>query len=205
MGKPEFPGQTSIIVFAKTLNVPAKTRIANSEGQASATKIYRELLAATSASLINLPFHVAYAGSDQPCELLEYFGNAVSLYPQVGEDLGKRMKNACWHCMQMGYLSSIVIGCDCPERTADDIIHAASCLNDGTDVVLGPVEDGGYHLAGVNEKGLRIFDAKKWSTAELMRETLQITEDFMLKTVLLPIRNDIDTIEDYRQWKAHNY
>jgi glycosyltransferase A (GT-A) superfamily protein (DUF2064 family) len=68
--------------------------------------------------------------------------------------------------------------------------------------VLGPVVDGCYHLAGVDCEGLQIFDATKWSCEELMTETLAIAETNNLKVKLLQIRNDIDTIDDYRYWKS---
>ncbi len=202
MKKPDFPANGTLIVFAKTLDTSVKTRIALTEGQTAARNIYRELLTATSTAIETIPYHVAFTGSDQPGELSDHFKNAVSFYSQTGNNLGERMKNACLYCLQRGYLFAILIGCDCPERPAEDIILAANYLSSGTDVVLGPVEDGGYHLAGVNAQGLKIFDATQWSMPSLMNETLQITQQFDLKTMLLAPRNDIDTIGDYRRWRA---
>ena len=155
----------------------------------------------TSATLENIPYHVAYAGSDFAGELSEYFRNAVSFFPQQEGSLGARMKHACLHLRQKGYRWFIVIGCDCPERREEDIIETAEWLTAGTDVVLGPVEDGGYHLAGVNESGLIIFDATQWSTPRLLKETIGVAEEHNLRLNMLRFRHDIDTIEDYRAWK----
>jgi hypothetical protein len=105
------------------------------------------------------------------------------------------------HCHGEGAARFIVIGCDCPQRTVDEIVQASHCLLHGYNVVLGPVEDGGYHLAGVDLKGLAIFNAAKWSTKELLEETLEITRLSGLRTLLLRMRRDIDTIEDYARWK----
>jgi rSAM/selenodomain-associated transferase 1 len=193
---------TAIIVFAKTLDAPVKTRIACSEGAATAKRIYRELVEATAASIHGMPCHVAFTGSDSAGALMPLFANAVSWFSQKGDNLGDRMKNACLHCMNSGFSNCIVIGCDCPERPLDDIVGAASALESGYDVVLGPARDGGYHLAGVNRNGTIIFDAKGWSTKSLMRETLGIVRRRRLKTAILDTRMDIDTIQDYLRWKA---
>ena len=192
----------ALIVFAKTLDAPVKTRIAHTEGRAAAIGIYRELLAITAHTIRDIPYHVAFAGNDSPGLLTTFFDRAVSFFPQCGEDLGIRMKNACLHCKATGCSGFIVIGCDCPKRTVEDIITAAQNLERGDNVVVGPVSDGGYSLAGVDISGLAIFDATKWSTGELMGETLAIISTRGLKSSLLPVLDDIDTIEDYRKWKT---
>jgi rSAM/selenodomain-associated transferase 1 len=192
----------ALIVLTKTLDVPVKTRIARTEGTIIAQKIYRELLDATADTIKDLPYYVAFTGSDSPGMLTSVFSRAISFFPQTGEDLGSRMKRSCLHCNALGSSGFIVIGCDCPERTSQDIIDAAQNLKKGDNVVVGPVSDGGYHLAGADMKGLTIFDATKWSTGELMEETLAIIRFAGLKSSLLPVRHDIDTIEDYRQWKS---
>jgi hypothetical protein len=194
--------RVGVIVFAKTLDVPVKTRILRTEGKEGADRIYRELLGVTAQVIKDLPYHVAFAGAESPGRLTSIFNRAVSFFPQAGEDLGIRMKNACLHCGSPVVSGFIVIGCDCPQRTAGDIMLAAQALSDGCNVVLGPVEDGGYHLAGVDSKGMKIFDATKWSSDELMEETLAIVEKEKLKVTLLPVGNDIDTIQDYLRWKS---
>lgn len=192
----------ALIVFAKTLEAPAKTRIARTEGKAVADRIYRELLDATVETIKELPYYVAFSGSALPGPLTSIFGSAISFFPQIGEDLGTRMKNACLHCGGFGFKRFIVIGCDCPDRTAMDILQTAEALKNGYNVVLGPVEDGGYHLAGVDTEGLRIFNATKWSTEQLLKETLAIAHKNKLKVKLLQVRSDIDSIEDYCRWKG---
>lgn len=191
----------ALIVFAKTLDSPVKTRIALTEGKEVADRIYRELLNATVEAIDGFPYYVAFAGGRVPGGLTTIFRNAVSFFPQTGNSLGLRMKNACLYCNGLGFARFIVIGCDCPERTEDDILLAASVLEHGHNVVLGPVSDGGYHLAGVDMRGLEIFNAISWSTEKLLKETLTIVRERNLEVYLLPMRNDIDTFKDYRSWK----
>jgi rSAM/selenodomain-associated transferase 1 len=193
---------TIVIVFTKTLNVPVKTRIAEQEGALTAKKIYSELLEATKEQLIGLHYCVAYTGSKNPDQLKHIFNNADFFFEQSSDDLGERMKNSCLYCKAKGYDKFIVIGCDCPLRTNEELKLSETFLAEGTDVVLGPTEDGGYHLAGVNEKGLQIFSASKWSTEYILNETIEITKAYSLSVKLLERRFDIDTYDDYRRWKC---
>lgn len=192
----------ALIVFTKTLDSQVKTRIARTEGKEVADRIYRELLHATAEVINGFPYYVAFAGGRVPGGLTAIFSNALSFIPQSGNNLGVRMKNTCMYCHGLGFTRFIVIGCDCPGRTADDILMASRALRKGCNVVLGPVNDGGYHLAGVDMRGLEIFEATSWSTAKLMNETLMIIEKRNLKSYLLPMRSDIDTFKDYRAWKS---
>ncbi|MDG5815450.1 TIGR04282 family arsenosugar biosynthesis glycosyltransferase [Chitinispirillales bacterium ANBcel5] len=193
-----------IIVITKTPDVPVKTRIAQTEGPHKAHMIYRELLEKTASSLEKLPHYVAYAGTSGPGDLRTIFTKATTFISQKGNDLGDRMKNACKQCYKHGYTHYILIGADCPQRSCDCILQAANHLKEGADVVLGPVEDGGYHLAGVNNSGLKIFDATQWGTSKLLKETLTISNTFNLRTVLMPTLSDIDSFNDYIRWKTHN-
>ena len=203
MEKPEHGlDYIALIVFAKTLDSPVKTRIARTKGKEAAYRIYRELLNATVEAINGFPYYVAFAGGRVPGGLITIFGNAASFFPQTGNNLGLRMKNACLYCHGLGFARFIVIGCDCPERTQDDFLLAANALEHGCNVVLGPVNDGGYHLAGVDMQGLEIFNATSWSTEKLLKETLTIVQERNLKVSLLPMRNDIDTFKDYRSWKS---
>jgi len=181
---------TALIVFAKTLGSPVKTRIARTEGKQVADRIYSELLHATAETIKGFPYYVAFTGGPVPGGLIAVFNRAVSFFPQTGNDLGVRMKNACLYCQDLGFARFIVIGCDCPGRTAGDIVQASQAMQQGCNVVLGPVSDGGYHLAAA------------WSTKELLKETLMIVEKRNLRCSLLQMRSDIDTYKDYCSWKS---
>jgi uncharacterized protein len=193
--------EVAIVVFTKTPDVPVKTRIAQAAGEEIAESIYRELLTVTAVSLEGVTYHVSFGGNTDPGELRTYFPDARSFVIQHGNDLGSRMKNVCLHFMNSGYNSCIVMGCDCPDRSTSDIIAAAEHLVNGNDIVLGPVEDGGYHLAGANRAGLCIFDATQWGTPYLLDETLSIAKKQGLNVARLRRLSDIDTIDDYTKWK----
>ena len=81
----------ALIVFAKTLDSPVKTRIALTEGKEVADRIYRELLNATVEAIDVFPYYVAFAGGRVPGGLTTIFRNAVSFFPQTGNSLGLRI------------------------------------------------------------------------------------------------------------------
>jgi glycosyltransferase A (GT-A) superfamily protein (DUF2064 family) len=61
-------------------------------------------------------------------------------------------------------------------------------------VVIGPAEDGGYYLLGMNSLQEKVFKNKKWGTETVRKDTL--TDLIDKKVKLLEIKNDIDVYED---------
>jgi uncharacterized protein len=85
----------------------------------------------------------------------------------VDGDLGVRMLAAIAAFNSRG----LVIGTDCPALTADHVRKAAGILREGNDVVVIPVEDGGYALIGMQAAQPALFSRMRWGTAEVMNET----------------------------------
>jgi rSAM/selenodomain-associated transferase 1 len=193
--------RTALIVFAKVPGSSAKTRIAATEGPEMARRIYGKLLRKTAESLSSLPYHVAYANANDPGELGGIFDDAISFFQQGPGDLGERLLAACSRFFIKGYDRFCIIGSDCPGLAEQDIVDAATALENGADVVLGPAEDGGYYLVCIEVKGLAVFQAKQWGSAGLLEETLRIAKSNHLKTSLLAPKFDIDTIGDYKRWR----
>ena len=52
---------------------------------------------------------------------------------------------------------ALLIGADCPSITYDYLNKALRLLSGGTELVLGPAEDGGYVLIGVNKSYPELF------------------------------------------------
>jgi glycosyltransferase A (GT-A) superfamily protein (DUF2064 family) len=66
---------------------------------------------------------------------------------------------------------AIVIGTDCPALTLEHLRTAARALMDGVDVVIVPVEDGGYGLIGMRRLQPALFAGMTWSHSSVMAET----------------------------------
>jgi rSAM/selenodomain-associated transferase 1 len=91
----------------------------------------------------------------------------VALAEQPDGDLGTRMLAA----ITAANGPAIVIGTDCPALTPAHLHAAAHALADGVDVVIVPVEDGGYGLIGMQRPQPELFAHMRWSTASVMAET----------------------------------
>jgi len=70
----------------------------------------------------------------------------VTLWQQQGCDLGERMQHAFCSALK-NYSRALLMGCDCPSLTSQDLEEALTALQQGDDVVLAPAEDGGYVLS----------------------------------------------------------
>jgi hypothetical protein len=82
-------------------------------------------------------------------------------------DLGARMMAA----VEAARGPAIVIGTDCPALTPEHLRAAAHALVDGIDVVIIPVDDGGYGLIGMRRGEPALFENMAWSTSSVMAET----------------------------------
>ena len=69
------------------------------------------------------------------------------------------------------------------------------------DAVIGPAMDGGYYLIGFRNGTFlpEAFEGIDWDTESVFRKTLSLMKDHKRRAYILPVWNDIDTIEDLRQ------
>lgn len=118
-------------------------------------------------------------------------------FSQEGQDLGERMKNAMEHVLKMGYRKVILIGTDVPEATYEDIDRACSLLDD-SDIVAGPVKDGGYWLIGLKKMYPELF-SMEYSHDRVFEDTRKIAESLGLKVNVLHEISDTDTEDDLRE------
>jgi uncharacterized protein len=114
----------------------------------------------------------------------------VTLKRQPDGDLGVRMLAA----FATG-TPTLVIGTDCPARTAGHLRAAAAAL-DAADVVLIPAEDGGYVLIGARAPQPALFRNIVWGTLTVLAETRERIAALNLKSVELSPLWDVDTESD---------
>ncbi len=94
---------------------------------------------------------------------------------------------------------AIIIGSDCPDISSQ-IIEEAFIRLDKHDCVIGPSEDGGYYLLGMKKLHSALFEDIEWSSSKVMEQTIRKIESLQLSYTQLPKLNDIDTIDDLRQF-----
>lgn len=115
-----------------------------------------------------------------------------ALLPQRGDNLGARLDNALTHCLMDGYPKAVIMDSDSPTLPAAYLSQAFTAL-DEADVVLGPCEDGGYYLIGLNRPMPRLLREVQMSTPHVIRDTLDLAAEEGLTVTQLPLWYDVDT------------
>lgn len=166
------PETVAVAILAKApLPGLAKTRLApvlGSQGAASLQARFIERAVTTAQSAAVGPVTLwATPDHHHPVfqTLAALFGVALAVQPDG--DLGTRMMAA----IAAAHGPAIVVGTDCPALTPEHLRAAARVLADGVDVVIVPVDDGGYGLIGMRRPQPALFDDMTWSTASVMAET----------------------------------
>ncbi|MGJ8761562.1 TIGR04282 family arsenosugar biosynthesis glycosyltransferase [Polaribacter sp. R2A056_3_33] len=189
-----------LLIFTRNPELgKAKTRLAKTVGDEKALEIYKFLLEKTRniSSEVTSDKAVYYSVKIRENDIWD--AKSYQKHQQVGEDLGIRMLNAFKNSFDAGYKKVMIIGSDLYDLTSKNIENAFKKL-DTNDVVLGPAEDGGYYLLGMNALQENIFKNKDWGTASVRKDTLTDLQD---KAVfLLEELNDVDVFEDIEHHPA---
>ena len=189
-----------LIVFTRNPELgKVKTRLAKTVGNAIALKIYTFLLERTRDIAVQVSADKAVYYSVKVRENDIWDANNFQKHQQVGEDLGIRMLHAFKNGFKAGYEKVMIIGSDLYDLTAETIENAFIALEDN-EVVIGPAEDGGYYLLGMNSLEEKVFKNKNWGTETVRKNTLEELKD--KKVFLLGELNDVDVFEDIEHHPA---
>ena len=89
----------------------------------------------------------------------------------------------------------VLIGSDSPDLPLSRIDDAFTVL-DRHEVVLGPCDDGGYYLVGMNRLVVGMFDGVEWSTPNVFATTMARLDQIGVQPAVLESWYDVDSIED---------
>jgi rSAM/selenodomain-associated transferase 1 len=123
--------------------------------------------------------------------------HGVRLLDQEGKDLGERMHEAFRTCFAEGFTRVVLVGTDVPSLPLNHYRDAFEALATH-DLVLGPAQDGGYYLVGLTRPAAELFQDIPWSGDRVLTMTRDRADKAGLRTALLPVWRDIDTIDDVR-------
>jgi len=118
---------------------------------------------------------------------------------QRGADLSERMAWGVAESAAAGAERILLRGSDSPALDEERIGTALASLDDH-DLAICPDRDGGYNLIGLRGVSPGLFD-HPMSTARVLDDTLANAERSGLRTQVLPVGFDLDTVEDLR-WLA---
>ena len=166
------PDPVAIAILAKApLPGLAKTRLAPVLGADGAASLQARLIerVVTTAQSAAIGPVTLWATPDHHHPVFQTIAAllGVALAVQPDGDLGARMMAA----ITAAGGPAMVVGTDCPGLTPEHLRAAARTLVDGVDVVIVPVDDGGYGLIGMRRPQPALFDGMTWSTSSVMAET----------------------------------
>ena len=143
---------------------------------------------------------IAFEPAESIGEMRALLSVSAQLFPQQGDTLGDRMRNAFARLFEAGYSTVVMIGSDLPSLPTCHVEQAFQYLRDRPDaLVIGPASDGGYYLIGMRRLCPALFTSIPWSTAEVLRTTLSIAESGGLPVSFVSPWDDVDTIDDLRR------
>lgn len=177
-----------------------KTRLIPVLGAEGAATLQRQMTehklaeASQLQAVYPVSIEVHFTGGNQPL-MQEWLGSNLIYQRQSEGDIGCRMASAFQASFQAGMDRVVLIGIDCPDLNAQLLAEAFQALRQH-DLVLGPALDGGYYLIGLRRMIPELFTGIRWSTAEVLQETLNIAQKLELTITNLPLLSDVDRPED---------
>jgi uncharacterized protein len=129
----------------------------------------------------------------------EKLAPGFDLHLQNGAALGERLDDALQHYLRSGNCHVVIMDSDSPTLPVAYLSQAFDELNKGSEMVLGPCDDGGYYLIGLKQPAPRLLREVQMSTPHVAQDTLNIAAEMELKYSLLPIWYDIDEILTLRR------
>jgi rSAM/selenodomain-associated transferase 2/rSAM/selenodomain-associated transferase 1 len=143
---------------------------------------------------------VAFEPAESIGEMHGLVGDRARLFPQQGDTLGDRMRNAFERLFAAGYSTVVMIGSDLPSLPTSHVAQAFQDLQDRPDaLVIGPASDGGYYLIGMRRLWPALFTAIPWSTADVLTTTTSIADRCGLPVSFVSTWHDVDTVDDLRR------
>lgn len=187
----------TVVVFARAPRLgTVKRRLAAEVGPRAALRFHRDTLFGLLRALAaDRRFRSVLAVT--PDRARFRLPLCLTVLPQGPGDIGQRMHRACAR-FPRGRV--VLIGCDVPDASADDVAMAFRELG-RADAVFGPAADGGYWLVGLGPcRPSHPFAAVRWSTRHALADTLA---NFRVRRVAhLRMLHDVDTADDWRRLRS---
>ncbi len=206
-------------ILAVFLKLPepgrVKTRLAAELGPEQAADIYRSLVEET---LRHLPWEMlevwlCFDPPDRMDEVRSWLAPhippqaGVQFIPQSAGNLGDRLLAVMDVAFSRPDTASLTfVGTDCPDMRWPVFVITQRMPREALDAVFGAALDGGYYLLALRRPCPELFENIPWSTGQTLSASLAAAERAGRKVHLLErTLRDIDTAEDFRQWKAHGH
>ena len=198
--------EKAVIIFARyPVDGKVKTRLSKTLGDKFATAFYKTCAEHTFAVANKFRQDSGasvflYCSEESEINLVkEWIGYDFIFDFQKGNNLGLKMANAFATVFNAGYKKVNIIGTDAPAINPGLIDDAFTRL-DKYDAVIGPSDDGGYYLLGLNKNNRDLFENIEWSTNIVFEKTIEKLNNMKMSFYRLEELTDIDTEDDLLSW-----
>ena len=187
--------KNALLVFAK---VPrpgtVKTRLTPVLTSDEAARLYEAFLRDALRLYAALDVDVRlYWAPPLPDDEIEGIPDTVTVFEQEGDGLGARMQNAFRQTLADGYNRAAVVGTDHPTLPISFVRQSFVALEASRSVCIGPSEDGGFYLLGMNAYYPELFEGMTYSHDSVFTDTLARIGATDARLTVLPRWYDVDT------------
>lgn len=185
----------ALIVFAKVPRAGSvKTRLTPVLTSSEAARLYESFLLDALEQYSDLAADVRlYFAPPLPDTPLSGIPDDVTITTQEGGGLGARMNNAIRETLDDGYDRVAVIGTDHPTLPIGFVRQSFAALEPRRSVCIGPSEDGGFYLLGMNAYYPELFEGMTYSHDSVFTDTLARVGVTDARLTVLPQWYDVDT------------
>jgi uncharacterized protein len=197
-----------IMIFAKAPEAgQSKTRLIPAMGEEGAAELHKRMAQyiinnMLTAGIADIELH-CYPDCQHAFFLHQPALHNIALHKQQGRHLGERMANAMMKALTQSRYA-IIIGTDAPCLTPGYLLTAFEKLKSGTDVVIGPAEDGGYVLIGLSQYNPLLFENIDWGSEHVLQQTLGRIKKSNMSLHILDMKWDVDTVNDLSKLRNNN-
>ncbi len=193
------PAERAIVMLKTPRPGEVKTRLAAALGPDQAARLAQAFAedALAAARQTGAPLAVSFTPAEAATEIATWLGPDIPLWPQVEDDLGRRMAHALGLAFAAGATHALLMGSDVPDAPPALIREALDLLSTHA-AVLGPCEDGGFWCIGVSAHVFTpdMLDRLPWSSETTLAATVERLAALGVQPALLPQWRDVDTLSD---------
>lgn len=177
-----------------------KTRLARHLSPAATVDLYRRLFEDTIALArglygVEVVVMCPPADVDDLSGVMALIGGDVRVVPQTGSGLAAGLTSVFNHFAAAGPRRVIAFNSDSPHLPASVLQDAFDILS-GSDLVVGPTDDGGYYLVGAKASYPTLFADDRMGTQTALEALLERARNLELSVALTRTFFDVDDLDD---------
>ncbi len=189
---------SALIVFARSpIAGQVKSRLTSLITPQDAADLYQAFLTDSlkQYSKLNVSVRLYITGALPPNIPL----CGATIRSQCGDELGARMQHAFSETSAEGYQQIVIIGTDHPTLPSEFIQDAFDGILKSPAISIGPAEDGGYYLLGMNPVIDNFFEEVTYSRPDVYSITLKRAYQTGANVVQLRQWFDVDEPSDLKR------